>query len=105
MEIMLDRRAALERLQNELELKKLAIERAKTKWTAISIAVRLLAAVITVIHGLRSMEKQAEMNLQFEAAKDACPAPGWPRSCWPIQAPRSGKGDRAATGSRRPEAA
>jgi hypothetical protein len=59
----------LERLQYELELKKLAIERAKTKWTAMSIAVLLMAAVITVVYGLRSMEKQAEMNLQLEAAK------------------------------------
>jgi hypothetical protein len=59
----------METQQYEIELQKLKIERSKAKWTAISIFVPLLAALVTLVYGFRSTEKQAEMNFQLEAAK------------------------------------
>ena len=60
---------------HQIELAKLAVERQKVKWTAISVMVPLLAAIGTVAFGIWSTHEQEKFNFQLEAAKSVMQAP------------------------------
>jgi hypothetical protein len=59
----------IENKKLEIEQRKLEIELSKVKWTAISIAVTILAALGTIAYGVYSIAEQATLTFQLEAAK------------------------------------
>ena len=59
----------IEERKLKIEERKLEIEILKARWTAISVIVPILITVITVGWGIASINQQAKLNFQLEAAK------------------------------------
>jgi hypothetical protein len=51
------------------EQEKLSEERSKTRWTAISVFVPLMALVITIYFGIRSDREKARVDFAIKAAE------------------------------------
>jgi hypothetical protein len=65
----------IERRKLDLERRKVEIELSKTKWTAVSVMVPLLAGIGTVGFGLWSTREQAKSAFEVEVAKSILSAP------------------------------
>jgi hypothetical protein len=59
----------LERDKVQLERDKLKVEQDKAKWTAVSISVTALAALLTLGFGFWSQYKQAQSQFEIKAAE------------------------------------
>src|SRR6266850_1209425 len=59
----------LEKEKLKLEESKLEIEWQKAKWTALSITVPLLAAILTVAYGIWSVHEQSQSQFEIKAAE------------------------------------
>lgn len=59
----------IERQKLALESRKVEIELSKSKWTAISVMVSLIAALGTIVYGLYSTNHQSQTAFEVELAK------------------------------------
>jgi hypothetical protein len=62
---------AIEREKLELERLKARLEASKSRWTAISVAIPVVVALITIVYGFWSSRQAGLMQFQLEAAKSA----------------------------------
>jgi len=65
----------LEEEKLELERYKAKLEASKAKWTAVSVAIPVVVALLTVAYGFWSARETARLQFQLEAAKSVMAAP------------------------------